>query len=246
MEKIYGFVRMDIHPGKTEAFIEGAAECHRAASPDLRGTQLYEWFLSEDGREAWVIEVYDDPAAVAHHSKMLDGRATVLREFADIEIVFAGLVPDTIRESIRQRLGAVEYFGGLSQGLLNEPVDHRNPGDTSGRISALAWFTPHEGKAERLRELSERSFAKAKSDDPGTMAYEWFFDAQGRALALDVYRDAEAMVGHMKNCGPIMAEILKIADSRTQVYGELPDELAARMRPELGITRFPRRLHGIF
>ena len=97
-----------------------------------------------------------------------------------------------------------------------------------------------------MHDLAMKSFGKVKESDPGTMAYEWFFDEAGRALALDVYRDPAAMIAHMQNCGPIMGEILKISDSRTHVFGRLPDSIAQKMRPELGITYFPKRLFGVF
>lgn len=246
MEKIYGFVRMAIKPGQTDAFVAGARACHEAALPDLTGTELYEWFLSADGQEAWVIEVYDDPAAVAHHGRMMDGKATLLRDYADISITFAGQVPVEMMDRMRERLGAAEYFGPRAAGLLNDPVTHRAPEPADSRICALAWFTPKPGKEAALKSLAMTSFARAKADDPGTMAYEWFFDDNGRALALDVYRDADAMLAHMRNCGETMGEILKISDSQTRLFGALPPAIAERMRPELGITHYPRRLHGMF
>lgn len=246
MEKIYGFVRIDIHPGQTDAFLEVAAQCFARAVPDLAGTELYEWFLSPDGRQAWVLEVYDDVEAIAHHGRMLRGKSSELRDHADIAITFAGAVPDTIIERMRERLGAAELFGPRSAGLLDAPTPHRSLPESDGRIMALAWFDPHPGKEADLRALAMTGFEKARSSDPGTMAYEWFFDNKGRALALDVYRDVDAMLAHMTNCGPVMAEILKISTSRTNLFGALPEPMWDRMRPELGITQFPRRLQGIF
>ena len=246
MEKIYGFVRMDIHPGQTDAFVAIGAECVSRAMPDLAGTELYEWYLSDDGRQAWVLEVYDDEEAIAHHSHMLQGKSTELRAHADIAITFAGAVPEALVARMRERLGDAGMFGRRSTGLLDKAASHRDPGAGTDHIMALAWFEPNEGKGEALRELAAASFEMARSSDPGTLAYEWFFDDAGRALALDIYRDADAMLAHMGNCGPIMAEILKISTSRTNLFGTLPVNMQARMRPELGITQFQRRLYGVF
>lgn len=245
MEKIYGFVRMNIRPGHTEAFSEIAGQCFSRALPDLAGTELYEWFLSDDGREAWVLEVYDDADAIAHHGQMLQGKSSELRDHADISVTFAGAVPDTIVKRMRDRLGAAELFGGRQFGLMEEPVSHRQPVQDAGRIMALAWFTPKAGKEGELQALAKNAFETARASDPGTMAYEWFFDEAGQAMALDVYRDVDAMLAHMTNCGPIMAEILKVSTSRTNLFGTLPDSLRERMRPELGITHFPKRLYGL-
>lgn len=245
MEKIYGFVEIDIAEGQTEAFVAGARACHDAALPDLTGTQAYEWFLSDDGRRAFVIEVYDDPAAVAHHGKMMDGRVNALLGIARFRITFAGLVPDALRERMRERLGAVDWFGSRAHGLMTDPAPHRAVADNARQICALAWFTPREGQAGALRALAAEAFATARDKDPGTTGYEWFFDAEGGAMALDIYADADAMAAHMRNCGPIMARILEIARSRTLLFGPLPPALEARLKPELGVQAFGRRLHGV-
>ena len=102
MEKIYGFVSIDIHEGQTEAFIERARACHDAAIPDLTGTQVYDWFLSADGRKAFVLEVYDNAEAVAHHGKMAGGKVGNLLDISDFRIMFAGDVPDVLVERMRE------------------------------------------------------------------------------------------------------------------------------------------------
>jgi quinol monooxygenase YgiN len=246
LEKIYGFVSLSIAEGREADFIAGARACHEAALPDLAGTDLYEWYLSDDGRQAWVIEVYDDPPAVAHHGRMMDGRPARLREFASFDIIFAGQVPSEMLEAMRTRLGDAADFGRLAHGLLTDRVAHRPVTDRPQQLCALAWFTPKPGQIRRLRHLADKACAQARTDGPGTRAYEWFFNDQGAALVLDVYADADAMLTHMKNCGPIMREILGIADSRTILFGDLPADISAKLSPDLGVTQVPRRLHGVF
>ncbi|WP_176593561.1 antibiotic biosynthesis monooxygenase [Sphingobium sp. EM0848] len=245
MEKIYGFVSITVHEGRTDAFVTAARACHEAILPDITGTHYYEWYLSADGQQAYVIEVYDDPPAMALHGKMLDGRVSGVMEQADLRISFAGDVPDAVRERMRLKLGTVDYVGPRAFGRMNEPVPHRVPPAGDERVCALAWFRPHAGKAEAFRELARQSHERACERDPGTLGYEWFFDPDGNCVALDVYRDPDAMLAHMGNCGPVMGQILQVADSRTIVFGALPPQIEGRLRPELGITRFPRRLHGI-
>lgn len=245
MDKIYGFVPIAIDHGQTEAFIAGARGCHEAALPDLTGTPVYEWFLSDDGRQAYVIEVYDDAAAVAHHSRMMDGRVARLREFSRFEITFAGAVPQPLRNRMAAVLGDVTYIGPRAFGRMTEPTAHRIPPAGDDRIYALAWFRPHPEKSAQFRDLARQSYDRAVAADPGTWGYEWFFDDDGNCLAFDIYENPQAMLAHMANCGPIMGQILQIADSRTIVFGALPPEIEARLRPELGITRFRRRLHGV-
>lgn len=245
MEKIYGFVPIAIHDGDTAAFEAAARACHDAILPDITGTQYYEWYLSADGRQAYVIEVYDDPAALALHGKMQNGRVAEVMAHADLSISFAGQVPDAVQDRMRQKLGRADYLGPLAFGRMTDPAPHRVPPPGDERLCALAWFQPHGGQAERFRDLARQAYDQASTLDPGTFGYEWFFDADGSCVALDVYRDADAMLAHMRNCGPIMAQMLEIADARTILFGALPPEIEARLRPELGITRYPRRLHGV-
>ncbi|WP_157219224.1 putative quinol monooxygenase [Flavisphingomonas formosensis] len=245
MEKIYGFVAIDIEEGGREPFIAAARQCHDAILPDIAGTQYYEWFLSADGRRAYVIEVYDDPEAVALHGRMLDGRVGKVLEHAQFRISFAGNVPDALQDRMRERLGEVCFAGRLAHGRMTEPTPHRAPPPGDERVYALAWFRPHPGRADAFRTLAREAFDSACARDPGTQGYEWFFDDAGNCVALDVYETPEAMLAHMANCGPIMGRILDLVDSRTIVFGALPTAIEARLRPELGITRFPHRLHGV-
>ena len=110
---------------------------------------------------------------------------------------------------------------------------------------ATAFFRPHADKAEEFRAIADELFTHACASDPGTWGYEWFFNDDGDCFAFDIYENAAAMAAHMANCGPYMAQILKIADSETTVFGALPPELEARMRPELNIARYPRQLQGV-
>lgn len=245
MDKIYGFVPIAIAEGRTADFVAGARLCHEAALPDLAGTLAYEWYLSDDGRQAYVIEVYDDPAAVAHHSRMMDGRVARLREMARFRILFAGDVPDALQERMRGVLGDVSHAGPRAFGRLDGPTPHRTPPPGDDLVFALAWFRPRSGQSEPLRALARESFERACANDPGTRAYEWFFDADGNCVALDLYESPDAMLAHMANCAPVMQRILEVADSRTIIFGELPASIAQRPRPELGITRFRQRLHGV-
>ncbi len=245
MEKIYGFVPMAVREGQTLDFERAARACHEAILPNIAGTQHYEWFLSEDGRQGYVIEVYDDPAGVELHGAMLAGKVAGVMQHAQMRITFAGQVPDALQERMRRKLGETDYAGPRAFGRMDDPVPHRVPPPGDERVYALAWFRPRPGQAQRLRELARQSWERACTLDPGTLGYEWFFDPEGNGMALDVYRNPEAMLAHMANCGPVMSEILAVAVSRTIVFGALPPVIEARLRPELGITRFPRRLHGI-
>lgn len=92
MEKIFGIVPIKLAPGMTGEFRTRGLACIAAASKDLTGTSAYEWFVSPDGSEALVIEIYDDTEAVAIHGRMVGSTVMSMVERAKFEILSAGVV----------------------------------------------------------------------------------------------------------------------------------------------------------
>ena len=56
MEKIFAIARFAIKPGRTDSFLDKARASMRAATPELSGTHLYEWFHAPESTSAVVIE----------------------------------------------------------------------------------------------------------------------------------------------------------------------------------------------
>lgn len=245
MEKIFGFVDIWIDEGKTDEFVEGARECHDAALLDLTGSHFYEWFLSDDGRHCVVIEAYDGPEAVAHHSKMMAGRVTKLLDIAKFEIEFSGEVPESIREAMRAKLGTVKYFGPRRYGRLTEPAPGIEGIGTCDRIFAVARFKPRQGEKDAFWERAQALFTRVEKNEPGTIGYEWFINDGGEALVLDIYKDASALGKHMQNVGPIMTELLPLVAVETTLYGAVPAEIISTIKPELDVRYFGPKLHGV-
>jgi len=246
MEKIFGIVRMKIAPGATATFRERARACIEAASKDLTGTAAYEWFLAPDGNQALVIEVYDDAEAVALHSRMVGGTVPAVVEIAKFEITFAGDVPDPIIERMRSRLGRAELFGSRFQGRLTHEAAGSKGRDAGSMIFAIARFTIDPGRQDEFHALAREAFSLVQENEPDTLAYEWFMNAAGtECLTIDVYRNAAALVKHMANAGPAMGKLLGIVKSNTQIYGAVPPEIRAKLKPELGVTYGGVQLGGI-
>jgi quinol monooxygenase YgiN len=246
MEKIYALVTMRVEPGHTEAFIAAARACHDAASQDLAGTHAYEWFLSDDGLTATVVEAYDDAEALAHHGRVAGPAVAGIREHARLAIEFAGDVPKPVLDRMRERLGDVPFRGRRILGRMSEPSVGRLGTQDGKLIVATASFTVHPGEEARFRGLAEECFDRVVANEPGTIGYEWFLSENGReCLTIDIYRDADALSAHMANAGPVMARIIPVVDSRTAIYGAVPPEVRARLKPELGTIWGGRQLHGV-
>ncbi len=67
MEQIHLTAHFKIHPGKTEAFRELAAQCVEAVRQNEEGALRYQWFYNPDQTECKVLETYRDTAAVFAH-----------------------------------------------------------------------------------------------------------------------------------------------------------------------------------
>jgi quinol monooxygenase YgiN len=221
MEKIFCIVEIDVAPGREDQFRRRAEACIAAARQDLSGTAAYEWFIAEDGRSATVIEAYDDVAAVMLHAKLAGAAVQQVLEISRFRLEFMGAVPPAIVERMRERLGATTFLGPRFQGRLTAPAPGR-PGPNAGAmIFAVARFAIPPGQGAAFRALAAEAFARVAANEPGTLAYEWFINAdETECVAIDVYRDGEALKAH--NVGPIMQRVRGIATMRSQLYGNLP------------------------
>jgi quinol monooxygenase YgiN len=246
MAKIYALVSMEVNPGQTEAFVAAARACHDGAHHDPTGTHAYEWFLSDDGRSATVVEIYDDAEALALHSRTAGPAAQKIRDHAKLGIEFAGTVPQAVLERMRERLGEVPWRGERILGRIDRRATGPWGVHESEIVVVVARFSVHAGKEAEFRALAEECFEKVAANEPGTLGYEWFLSENGReCLTIDIYANADALRAHMMNAGSVMARILPLVDARTTIYGAVPDEVRSRLKPELGTNWGGRQLHGL-
>lgn len=247
MEKIFGLVHMDVAEGQEALFRERALACAAAAKPDLTGTTAYEWFLAEDGKTCTVIEIYDGPAAVAHHGKMVGQTIPDILEVSKFHIDFVGDVPQPVIDRMRKVLGEVDYLGARFQGKLTGPATGQIGPDAGTMIFAVARWTIKPGKEAEFRRLAQECFALVDATEPDTIGYEWFLSEDGtKCVTVDVYRNVAGLGFHMKNAGPTMQKILDLlSESDTRLYGAVPEAVRAKFKPELGVRYVAPQLTGI-
>lgn len=76
--------RLRVREGKLEGFKQQAAEMMRLTKERDTGTLAYDWYLSDDGTECEVRELYVDPDALVDHAfHVREARDTMFAEFAD-------------------------------------------------------------------------------------------------------------------------------------------------------------------
>jgi quinol monooxygenase YgiN len=75
---------MTVRPGQLDGFKRQAAECIRITKEKDTRTLRYDWFLTKDGTECEVREVYTEPDGLIEHNRnILDARTRLFADYAD-------------------------------------------------------------------------------------------------------------------------------------------------------------------
>jgi hypothetical protein len=94
----------------------------------------------------------------------------------------------------------------------------------------VPYFKVSGENLEAFKKLCERFVAKT-SEETTCLYYGYSFDGD-QAHCREGYQDAEALLTHLQNVGPLIDEALKIAEiARLEVHG--PEEELAKLREPL-------------
>ena len=94
----------------------------------------------------------------------------------------------------------------------------------------VRYFRVHQGPLEAFRSLCER-FVEKTGSEPKCLYYGFSFD-KDQVHCREGYEDAEGLLAHLDNVGPLLEEALQIADLvRLEVHG--PEPQLARLREPL-------------
>ena len=97
-------------------------------------------------------------------------------------------------------------------------------------LQGIVRFTFHPGKVEEFKRLSAECLEIVRARDDGTLQYDTYLDAdETRAVVLELFRDADALILHSENMAPLMESIMATGSVAGELLGDLPDELRARM-----------------
>lgn len=89
------------------------------------------------------------------------------------------------------------------------------------------YFKAHNGKLEAFKGLCEQ-FVEKTSSEPKCLFYGFSFDGD-QIHCREGYQDAEGLLNHLENVGPLLDQALKISDiTRLEVHG--PENQLAKLR----------------
>ncbi len=96
--------------------------------------------------------------------------------------------------------------------------------------SIVPYFKVHDGQLAAFHALCERLVEKT-SDESGCLYYGFSLDGD-EAHCREAYADADGLLAHLENVGPLIAEALEIAElTCLEVHG--PEEELQKLRQPL-------------
>ncbi len=94
-------------------------------------------------------------------------------------------------------------------------------------IRIVGEFTVAEGKTDAFEELIKAAIERARSNQPDTLTYEFYFsDDETKCYALELYRDSQAVLTHIEDVSELLPKILAVAQiTSVEIYGNATGEL---------------------
>lgn len=114
-------------------------------------------------------------------------------------------------------------------------TDHQPPtrseGGTTSELQSVVRFRFHEGKVEEFKRLSAVCMEIVRTQDPGTLQYDTFFNEdESECIVLERFRDLDSLLQHGANIGDErMAAIVATGECFGELLGPVPAELRASL-----------------
>ena len=102
---------------------------------------------------------------------------------------------------------------------------------TTGELQSIVRFRFHEGTLEEFKRLSAVCMEIVRSQDPGTLQYDTFFNEdESECIVLERFRDVDALLQHGANIGDeLMEAIVATGECFGELLGAVPAELRANL-----------------
>lgn len=113
-------------------------------------------------------------------------------------------------------------------------TDHQQPpseAGTTAELQSIVRFRFHEGRLEEFKRLSAVCMEIVRSQDPGTLQYDTFFNEdESECIVLERFRDLDALLAHSANIGAeLMDEIVATGECHGELLGAVPEDVRANL-----------------
>jgi quinol monooxygenase YgiN len=93
-------------------------------------------------------------------------------------------------------------------------------------ILGIARLKIHPGKLEEFKRLQYKCLESVQTKDIGTLQYDLFFNSDySECLAIERYRDSEALLEHLANLGNTLTAIFETCSGSGEICGTPSPEL---------------------
>ena len=115
--------------------------------------------------------------------------------------------------------------------MTDHQLDPTSEPGATGELQSIVRFRFHEGKLEEFKRLSAVCLDIVRSQDPGTLQYDTFFNEdETECIVLERFRDLDALLQHGQNIGDeLMQAIVATADCSGELLGAVPEDLRATL-----------------
>jgi quinol monooxygenase YgiN len=119
MDHLEVIAHVKVRPGQLEGFKAQAAEIVRLTREQDTHTQRCDWYLSQDGTECEVHEMFpDEQGLLEHNMHIMEARTILFRDYAyDHQSTLYGEVSQNFLALVNQRMGAAPAVFSFLQGL---------------------------------------------------------------------------------------------------------------------------------
>jgi quinol monooxygenase YgiN len=200
MAKLFMTVRMAIKPHEHENFRRIVGDVVRVAKQAPDGMLGYEWFVSADGNEGTIFEIYESPAHHAKHvQRVVVPHGSALRNIAASDISLYGDVPAPMLAQMRERLDNVPFYGPLCIGVSDARSAPAAGAVPTSKAGVIARFSA-SGTSAALRAVVEPSVREliGRSDFG---AFDWFVnESEGCGAVIALSADSSELVRRVAGC----------------------------------------------
>lgn len=220
--------RLKIRDGGLDGFKHQVAEIVSLTKEKDTKPLRYDWFLSDDGTECEVHELYvDADALLAQQRYVAEAKTKLFRDF------IAGHTMTFYGEPSPALVGALKAMGtNFTQFSFFQGLDSETNPLRATPFGMTARMKVRVGKLDGFKRQAAEVMRHTKEKDTETLRYDWFISDDGtRCEVREGYVEADSVIDHTHHVGEVRAKLFRdfASGHDMTLYGEPSPALAAAL-----------------
>ena len=248
MANVEVIARAQVRPGQLEGFKGQAAEILRLTREEDTQTLRCDWFVSENGTDCEVHEMFPgEQGLAAHKMHTMEATARLFRDYAsDHRSTLYGEVSETFLNLVKDRMGAAPDVFSFLQGLDAEAAVLPPPIRASASTAATGGAGPLEvhahlrvrpGRLEQFKAQVAELMRVTREEDTETVRYDWFINPDGTICEVhEAYLSGQGLMDHNAHIMSARGRLFEQSayDHRMAAFGPVSPELRELGRKHAG------------